>query len=173
MIGLIRSATFWRIEFLWGVITFLEKFLGIQGSLQMFTEQPSPILHIKPCFNNWTPFKILLHVYELPPLQMPQEWFYLGNIWLSRLVHIRCSGTQVLWGTRRVNTPKSSADHLTPQFKQINIARSPGAHVATPLEDLCAELHTHTQYNAYQATQSHTRSSLTLIPNTLLIKNRI
>jgi hypothetical protein len=67
-------------------------------------------------------------------------------------------GRHHMWGTRRVISPKSSVDHLTPQFKQINIARSQGAHVATPLQDLCAELHTHTQYNAYQATQSHTYS---------------
>ena len=49
----------------------------------------------------------------------------------------------VLWGTCHVNSPKSSVDHLTPQFKQINIVRSLGAHVATPLQDLCDKLHTY------------------------------
>ena len=48
-----------------------------------------------------------------------------------------------VWGTHHINSPKSSVDHLTPQFKQINITRSLGAHVATPLQDLCAELHTY------------------------------
>jgi len=74
----------------------------------------------------------------------------------------------VLWGTRRVNTPKSSVDHLTPQFKQINIVRSLGAHVATPLQDLCIELHTHTQYKTFRATQLHTHFSLQHIVETSL-----
>ena len=52
---------------------------------------------------------------------------------------------------------------------EIITSRPQGAHVATPLQDLCAELHTHTQYNAFYTTHPHTSSSLALIHKVLLI----
>jgi hypothetical protein len=39
-------------------------------------------------------------------------------------------------------------------------ARPPGAHSATPLQDLCIELHTHNRYKEYRTTKLHTHSSL-------------
>jgi hypothetical protein len=35
---------------------------------------------------------------------------------------------------------------------EFTTSRPPGAHVATSLQDLCAELHTHIQYKAFQTT---------------------
>jgi hypothetical protein len=41
-------------------------------------------------------------------------------------------------------------------------------HSATPLQDLCVELHTHTRYKTWQTTQLHTHSSLQHIAETSL-----
>ena len=47
-----------------------------------------------------------------------------------------------------------------------------GAHIATPLQDVQVELHTHTQHNAYHTTQSHTHSSLTSSSKALSITKK-
>ena len=52
---------------------------------------------------------------------------------------------------------------------ELTTSRPLGAHVATPLQDLYAELHTHTQYKALRTTYSHTHFSLKLFPEVLLI----
>jgi hypothetical protein len=87
MIGSISSLTFLSKLFPLGVIGLLVQHLGSHGSDQIFMLLPLPTLHITPSFRTWIPFKMLLHVYEIPKVFLDSYILQFGKYFARKRRH--------------------------------------------------------------------------------------